>query len=53
MGSNPGLPFKIFSTLNENLNGRDQSKWLISWGEKTDFVDSGFVKIYDELVVGL
>ena len=41
------------TTLNENLNGRNQIKWQMSWKKKSDFVDSGFVKTCDELVIGL
>ena len=47
--------FVIFCVLNENLNGRNQIKSNDKFygGKKSDFVDSGFVKTCDELVIGL
>ena len=38
--------------MNENLFQKDQNKQQISWGKKSGFVDLGFVKTCDELVIG-
>ena len=38
--------------LNKNLFRTDQSKREISWGEKADFVESGFATTCDQLVTG-
>ena len=45
--------YNLFWFLNENPYSIDQNKRPISWGEKSVFVDSEFVKTCDELVIDL
>ena len=43
--------YNLFRFLNENPL-TDQNKQQISWKKKSGFIDSGFVKTCDELVIG-
>ena len=45
--------YNLFRFLYENPFRTDQSKRQISWEKNSGFVDSGFVKTCDELVIGL
>ena len=43
--------YNLFPFLCENPFRTDQSKQQISWGKNSVFVDSGFVKTCNELVI--